>query len=208
MINKLKGKAKGFTQHLVASSYETKSRTDKDAKTRKLGAGFTIIEVLIVLAIAGLILTIVFIAVPQLQRNTRDSKRQSIATRLSTELQNFASNNQGKFPFAAATGSVPGFNCRTGTSATDNCRGWYDRYINGTPKIDTDDPRTGSPVDVYNTTSTSALTWAVGRVYIGSGLKCSGEGFQTGSGGTTNAKDFAIVIGLERSYTWFCVDNG
>ena len=188
MINKLKGQAEGFT-------------------TRQ-ARGFTIIEVLIVLAIAGLILTIVFIAVPQLQRNTRDSKRQSIATRLSTELQNFASNNQGKFPFASATGTVPGFNCKTGTSATDNCRGWYDRYINGTPKVDTDDPSTGSPVDIYNTTSTSALTWAVGRVYIGSGLKCSGEAFQTGSRGGTTAKGFGILIGLERTNNWFCVDNG
>lgn len=174
------------------------------SKTR----GFTIIEVLIVLAIAGLILTIVFVAVPQLQRNTRDSKRQSIATRLSTELQNFASNNQGSFPFAGATGSVPGFNCITGASTPNNCRGWYDRYVNGTPPIDIKDPKTGINAEIYNTTSSSAPTWAASRVIIGAGLKCSGEGFATGSGSGTSAKDFAILVGLERNYTWFCVDNG
>jgi prepilin-type N-terminal cleavage/methylation domain-containing protein len=37
--------------------------------------GFTIIEVLIVLAIAGLILLIVFLAVPALQRNNRNTQR-------------------------------------------------------------------------------------------------------------------------------------
>lgn len=183
MIKKLKGKAKGFT----------------------------IIEVLIVLAIAGLILTIVFIAVPQLQRNTRDSKRQSIASRLSTELQNFASNNQGTFPFAAATNANPGFDCKNGTAASLNCRGWYNRYINGTPPVDIIDPSTGTQVEIFNTTLAptppATYTWAVGRVIIGAGLRCNGEGTQTASGAGVNAKDFAIVIGLERSNTWFCVGN-
>lgn len=43
--------------------------------------GFTIIEVLIVLAIAGLILLIVFLAVPALQRNQRNTTRNDEAAR-------------------------------------------------------------------------------------------------------------------------------
>ena len=39
--------------------------------------GFTIIEVLIVLAIAGLILLIVFLAIPALQRNSRNTQRKN-----------------------------------------------------------------------------------------------------------------------------------
>ena len=39
--------------------------------------GFTIIEVLIVLAIAGLIMLIVFLAVPALQRNSRNTQRKN-----------------------------------------------------------------------------------------------------------------------------------
>ena len=40
-------------------------------------SGFTIIEVLIVLAIAGLIMLIVFLAVPALQRNSRNTQRRN-----------------------------------------------------------------------------------------------------------------------------------
>src|SRR3989344_3849353 len=69
---------------------------------RSSSRGFTIIEILIVLAIAGLILTIVFIAVPQLQRNTRDNQRQNVGGNLSTELNTYSSNNQGTFPFNGA----------------------------------------------------------------------------------------------------------
>ncbi len=43
--------------------------------------GFTIIEVLIVLAIAGLIMLIVFLAVPALQRNSRNNARNSDGSR-------------------------------------------------------------------------------------------------------------------------------
>ena len=43
---------------------------DTNKQDRK-ESGFTIVEVMIVLAIAGLILAIVFIAVPALQRNAR-----------------------------------------------------------------------------------------------------------------------------------------
>ncbi|HSW37398.1 MAG TPA: type II secretion system protein [Candidatus Saccharimonadales bacterium] len=47
----------------------------------KAAAGFTIIEVLIVLAIAGLILLIVFLAVPALQRNGRNTTKRSDASK-------------------------------------------------------------------------------------------------------------------------------
>ena len=42
--------------------------------------GFTIIEVMIVLAIAGLILLIIFLAVPALQRNVRNTQRKTDVT--------------------------------------------------------------------------------------------------------------------------------
>lgn len=61
-------------------------------------SGFTIIEVLIVLAIAGLILLIVFLAVPALQRNTRNAGRKEDAGRLVTAVNNYVSNNSGALP--------------------------------------------------------------------------------------------------------------
>ncbi|MEI7838407.1 MAG: prepilin-type N-terminal cleavage/methylation domain-containing protein [bacterium] len=60
--------------------------------------GFTIIEVLIVLAIAALILLVVFLAVPALQRSQRNNGRQSEAARLSTQIVSFISNNQANLP--------------------------------------------------------------------------------------------------------------
>ena len=46
-------------------------------KKHKLYEGFTIIEVVLVLAIAGLIFLMVFLALPALQRSQRDTQRKN-----------------------------------------------------------------------------------------------------------------------------------
>ena len=58
--------------------------------------GFTIIEVVLVLAIAGLIFLMVFIALPALQRNQRDTQRRNDYSMLSSAITSYASNNGGK----------------------------------------------------------------------------------------------------------------
>ncbi|HEY8992654.1 MAG TPA: type II secretion system protein [Candidatus Microsaccharimonas sp.] len=65
-------------------------------QTRK--QGFTIIEVVLVLAIAGLIFLMVFIALPALQRNQRDTQRKNDMGRLSTALVNYTNSNRGTLP--------------------------------------------------------------------------------------------------------------
>lgn len=60
--------------------------------------GFTIIEVLIVLAIAGLILLIVFLAVPALQRNSRNTQYKNAAAAVLTAVNEYAANNNGAMP--------------------------------------------------------------------------------------------------------------
>lgn len=60
--------------------------------------GFTIIEVLIVLAIAGLIMLIVFLAVPALQRNSRNTQRRDEVGTLAGSISEYVSNNNGKLP--------------------------------------------------------------------------------------------------------------
>ncbi|MBP9820940.1 type II secretion system protein [Candidatus Saccharibacteria bacterium] len=60
--------------------------------------GFTIIEVLIVLAIAGLIMLIVFLAVPALQRNSRNTTARSEASTVLGGVNEFLANNNGKLP--------------------------------------------------------------------------------------------------------------
>jgi prepilin-type N-terminal cleavage/methylation domain-containing protein len=60
--------------------------------------GFTIIEVVLVLAIAGLIFLMVFIALPALQRNQRDTQRKNDLSRAVTAVQNYQSNNRNSLP--------------------------------------------------------------------------------------------------------------
>ncbi len=60
--------------------------------------GFTIIEVLIVLAIAGLILLIVFLAIPALQRNSRNTQRKNDASALASAYSEYVNNHGGSSP--------------------------------------------------------------------------------------------------------------
>ncbi len=64
--------------------------------------GFTIIEVVLVLAIAGLIFLMVFIALPALQRSQRDTgKKQDIST-VAAAVQDYMSNKGGSLPPSSA----------------------------------------------------------------------------------------------------------
>ncbi len=73
--------------------------------------GFTIIEVLIVLAIAGLIMLIVFLAVPALQRNSRNTQRTNDASRIAAAVNECLNNNNGKVSEcnSLTTGKTPDY---------------------------------------------------------------------------------------------------
>jgi len=60
--------------------------------------GFTIIEVVLVLAIAGLIFLMVFIALPALQRSQRDTQRRNDLSRAQTAINSYKSSNRNKLP--------------------------------------------------------------------------------------------------------------
>lgn len=62
--------------------------------------GFTIIEVVLVLAIAGLIFLMVFIALPALQRSQRDSARKNEVSAVGSAIGSYMSNNRNKQPTA------------------------------------------------------------------------------------------------------------
>src|SRR5438552_9142139 len=103
--------------------------------------GFTIIEVVLVLAIAGLIFLIVFLALPALQRSQRDTQRKNDLSRFMSQLTQYQSNHQGAIP----TG--------TGVGAWDT--NFVSAYLtNGGQTFN--DPQTGTQyaVNVYTTTTT------------------------------------------------------
>lgn len=94
----------------------------KSSYKQKRQEGFTIIEVLIVLAIAALILLIVFLAVPSLQRNARNTQRKSDIANLASAISNFEGNNNGALPTGLGYDAGDDTNqlvyCATATPAT------------------------------------------------------------------------------------------
>lgn len=75
----------------------------------KKDKGFTLIEIVLVLAIAGLLLVIVFLAVSGAQKSRRDSQRKGDVSRIAAALESYASNANGAYPtlvqFKATTGA-------------------------------------------------------------------------------------------------------
>lgn len=68
--------------------------------------GFTIIEVVLVLAIAGLIFLMVFIALPALQRSQRDTQRRNDLSRVQSAIQSYQTSNRGSLPSFDNGGSI------------------------------------------------------------------------------------------------------
>ena len=68
------------------------------SKLMKRDKGFTLIELVIVLAIAALIILVVLQAVGAAQKSNRDSTRKQEAARVVSLLEQYASNNGGKYP--------------------------------------------------------------------------------------------------------------
>jgi prepilin-type N-terminal cleavage/methylation domain-containing protein len=95
-------------------------------KIRK-SSGFTIIEVMIVLAIAGLILAVVLVAIPQLQKNQRNEARRSVLARISAEVNNYIGNNEGAVP-------------TNGSGDRAFTDGFLERYIENAPAGTFDKP--------------------------------------------------------------------
>jgi prepilin-type N-terminal cleavage/methylation domain-containing protein len=134
--------------------------------------GFTIIEVLIVLAIAGLILLIVFLAVPALQRNARNTQRVQDVARVLGAAQEVLNNNNGQM--AALTGVVGTTNIQAAVGTTLA----YYQQANVTVGV------TGTSAAVVNTDTVTIHTGAV----------CSAA---NGSTASTNTRQLVALFAVE-----------
>lgn len=148
---------------------------------QKQQKGFTIIEVILVLAIAGLIFLMVFLALPALQRGQRNTQRKNDLGRVLSAVQNFQSNNQGALPAAAVLNT---------TFKTQYLTASGDKFT---------DPSTGN---VYTFVASSApvspAVPAVGTIYYTVGAICDGtqaSGVKTGQG----SNKVAVQTSLEGS---------
>lgn len=149
--------------------------------------GFTIIEVVLVLAIAALIMLMVFIALPALQRNQRDTTRKNDISRLQSTVNNYKSTNRGKLP-QMNTSFVDAYMTRDGDQFADPAGEDY-RLVNlsGTGNVSFTDDRFS---DTYSTPANAA------RIFFRVGGKCN---FDTSSvtGGSATARTVVIIKGLE-----------
>ena len=122
--------------------------------------GFTIIEVVLVLAIAGLIFLMVFLALPALQRSQKDTQRKDQLSAMVTQIVNFQGNNKNRIPTCKGGNTIAnctiGVNTGTGeidlTSTTgggaastvsDSWAGFYQNYLKANG--DTFDDPNGGP---------------------------------------------------------------
>lgn len=149
--------------------------------TQQNKKGFTIIEVILVLAIAGLIFLMVFVALPALQRGQRDSQRRSDISRFMSQINSYQTNNGGRVP-----------------SADKDAMG---KFLNNYMKRSSGefvDPQSGNnyTVGFSGNPSTSHIIYATQT-------KCNGEEF-TSAGSKKRA--VAVRIKLEGSGI-YCQDN-
>ncbi len=151
--------------------------------------GFTIIEVVLVLAIAGLIFLIVFLALPQLQRSRRDTQRRNDAGRIMAALESYAANNNGNYPAESLTNAAG--NLGTYGAAAS----FWQVYAN----IDATliDPGGNNYTISFPTTLPAATATAAGSVDYWLGVDCNG---------TAAARRTAVSIGLEGGGD-YCQDN-
>lgn len=140
----------------------------KQTKDQK---GFTIIEVVLVLAIAGLIFLMVFIALPALQRNQRDTQRRTDLSRVQTAIQNYQTNNRNRLPSDDEL-----------TDARTASASFITRYL--TAGGDTFDDPNGAPYVFKAATSGASVpaTFTAGDIYFTKGATCDGESLNTGAG--------------------------
>lgn len=149
--------------------------------------GFTIIEVVLVLAIAGLIFLIVFLAVPALQRSQRDTQRRSDMGRFMSQITQYQSNNGGQVPTTNAELSAfeSSYMEASGDTFTDPSGTDYNAVVSNKSGID----------DVSNN---------LARINYFVDASCGTGGDVVDGNGD---RDIAITLKLEGGGA-FCQDNG
>jgi len=148
--------------------------------------GFTIVEVLIVLAIAGVIMLVVFLAVPALQRSSRNTQRKSDVNHLMALINEYKANNNNAVPTAIATSG-------SGTSTT--------LYTNGEKFSLITVPTTVTAATAA--TTFTAPTTDTPQVYTGA--SCNGNNAQYNSASTRSVAIWYYIEGT--TATTQCVQS-
>lgn len=157
----------------------------------KNNKGFTIIEVVLVLAIAGLIFLVVFLALPALQRGQRDNQRKNDAGRLISQMTAYSTNNQGALPTDWTTGGT-----------------FYTSYLkSGNQKFQ--DPSTGSDYTITSATGVPASLAnadAAGEIGVYINTKCDSSVATVGMSAGSGNRTYSVVVFQEQGGS-YCQSN-
>ncbi len=88
--------------------------------TPKKQTGFTLIEIVIVLAIAALIMVIVFLAVAGAQRAQRDNTNKAAAGQALSQAEQYLANSSGTYSAAVPSNYLSGIKTSTGDNPTSS----------------------------------------------------------------------------------------
>lgn len=177
--------------------------------------GFTIIEVVLVLAIAGLIFLMVFLALPALQRSQKDSQRQRDVGNVTAQIQKYQQNNNGRLPADGSTPAVADADtlvldtqwpCNSAAATSNSAVCFIRNYMNGATATRNEwiDP-SGYSYGLAFETLASGATKQLGNsdfdahmVYVEKHARCDGEQAVY----SANARDFAVLYKLEGAGTY------
>ncbi len=159
----------------------------KQIKKRK-EEGFTIIEVMIVLAIAGLIILVVLLAVPALQRSSRNTTIKNDASAVAGAIQEFQGANNGKSPDTVSVSD--------GTVTVSKTS-----LVSVTGKV-----KAGTTVSSEASDTLTSTADDTGKIIVVFGKKCNDDGNGIGA---TSARSAAIIYNVETSGTPAknCIDS-
>lgn len=158
--------------------------------------GFTIIEVMIVLAVAAMILLIVLFAIPVLQRNSRNTGIKSDASSVAGALNTYQSDNNGTAAtqISSASGTI------TLGVGTGPCVGAISNpetiKIQGSTKV-----TCSAAVPAYSATVPGA-----GNIIVVPSQTCPAA---LGGSGQTSTRSYAVFYATETSSTTLpqCLDS-
>lgn len=151
--------------------------------SKQTNKGFTIIEVVLVLAIAGLIFLMVFVALPALQAGQRDTARKNDASTILSAVNTYAAGNRGAFPTSAQL---------TGTTAATGHTGFY------TPTQFVKDVSSNTEAVRVQAAASTAASVKIGEVIVTQKTTCGATG--TKNAGTSAATQ-TLVVGTTNQYT-------
>lgn len=173
--------------------------------------GFTVIEVSLTLAIAGLIFLMVLIALPPLQRSQRDTTRRENVMNFIAQVKKFQSSNRGMLPNGVGSLAI-----NNGVaSESEAAKEWvvfYNKYL-GTEFVDADGSYYNPTIikcstDGINNKTESGQECLNGELVEGSSYKlgelnhnlvvvlqsvCEGEK----AVGTSNPRNLSVLLKLE-----------